>query len=166
MHSRTAVVPLVAALLLPLPACRPSRPAVAPVSGRITRDGKPVTSGVVSFYPVAGRPAAGQIDADGRYTLGTFTRNDGALLGSHRVVIEARSVTEGKRRPTTKVAQLSDDMPEAIRMEMEAGNATAGFEQITWLVPETYAAQATTPLRADVQPGRNVIDFDVPSSAK
>jgi hypothetical protein len=37
--------------------------------------------------------------------------------------------------------------------------------EITWIVPEKYAAQATTPLRAEVQPGRNTIDFDIPSPA-
>jgi hypothetical protein len=166
MRSKTAIAPLVAVMLLVVPACGPSRPAVAPVSGRISRDGKQVTTGVVWFYPAAGRPATGQIEADGRYTLGTFTQDDGALLGSHRVVIESRAITEAKRRPPPKVAQIPDDMPEAIRQEWEAGGLAAGAEGLTWLVPEKYAAQATTPLRAEVQPGRNVIDFDIPSPAK
>lgn len=166
MRSRTAIAPLVAVLLLTLPACGPSRPAVAPVSGRISCDGKQVTTGVVWFYPAVGRPATGQIEADGRYTLGTFTRDDGALLGSHRVVIESRTITEAKRRPPPKVTPLPDGMQEAMRQEWEAGGLAAGAEGITWLVPEKYAAQATTPLRAEVQPGQNVIDFDIPSLTK
>jgi hypothetical protein len=150
----------VAALLLALPACGRSRPPVAPVSGRITLDGRPVTTGVVFFYPAAGRMATGQIDADGRYRLGTFTPTDGALLGSHQVVIESRTVEQTFAQPPPAAAELPAEAPEAVRREMEAGMLLR--EKVTWIVPEHYAAESTTPLRADVKPGRNSIDFDLP----
>jgi hypothetical protein len=149
-------------LLLAFPACGRSRPAVAPVSGRITLDGKPVTTGVVCFHPATGRPATGRIDTDGRYRVGTFTPTDGALPGSHRVVIESRTVSTGPPRPARQTAPPPAGTPQDIAQEWEAGTLSTVATGIEWLVPEKYAAESTTPLRADVAPGSNVIDFDLP----
>jgi hypothetical protein len=163
MLRNEACLPMVAALLLTLSACGPARPAVAPVSGRITVSGKPVTTGVVWFYPDAGRAATGLIDADGRYTLGTFARADGALAGDHRVVIEAREILQPQVRRTPIKSDIPTDLPESIKQEWAAASASAGDAKIKWLVPERYAGVATSPLRATVNPGPNTIDFDLPS---
>jgi hypothetical protein len=63
---------------------------MAPVSGQVTIDGKPLTTGVVRFAPEGGRASQGAIDKQGRFTLGSYEAADGALLGSHRVMIVAR----------------------------------------------------------------------------
>src|SRR5215467_983540 len=63
----------------------------ASVSGKVTVNGKPVTAGLVSFTPIAsgakdpGKPAAGEVQKDGTYTLGTESINDGAVAGKHSV---------------------------------------------------------------------------------
>jgi hypothetical protein len=164
---RSVFATLVVVLLLTLAGCGPSRPAVAPVGGRITLGGQPVTTGAITFYPVNGRPAAGLIGPDGRYTLGTFAQGDGAIPGGHVVVIESRTVSLPKNRPAAApVAALPANLPDDIRRELEAGPPLFAPGEVTWLVPEKYAAQATTPLRAEVQPGRNTIDFDIPSLTK
>ena len=75
--------------------CGPGRPATTRVSGRVTYQGKPVTEGRIVFQPEHGRPAMGTLDADGRYTLTTFDAGDGALLGHHRVTIDAHRVSGG-----------------------------------------------------------------------
>jgi hypothetical protein len=168
-HSRSArsvFATLVVVLLLPLAGCGPSRPAVTPVGGRITLGGQPVTTGAITFYPVKGRPAAGLIGPDGSYTLGTFAQGDGAIPGSHAVVIESRKVSLPKTQPPTPSAALPANLSDDIRQELEAGPSLFAPGEVTWLVPEKYAAQATTPLRAEVNPGQNVIDFDIPSLAK
>jgi hypothetical protein len=66
---------------------------IAPVSGRVTLDGKPLANAAVVFSPVAtsdnkepGPGSGGKTDADGRYTLtivGKGTR--GAVVGKHKV---------------------------------------------------------------------------------
>lgn len=158
----SGAVALAFALLLTAAGCGRSLPPVAPVSGRVTVAGKPVTTGAVWFYPSAsGRPAIGQISPDGRYTLATFAAGDGALLGEHRVVIEAREIERTSAAPPKAAAELPADLPEEVRREMEAGMLLR--EKVTWLVPEAYAAASTTPLRAAVKPGRNTIDFDLPA---
>lgn len=151
----------IAALILTVSACGPSRPAVAPVTGRITVGGEPMTTGVIWFYPTTGRPATGLIDADGRYALGTFTKGDGALLGDHRVVIEARDLSQPEGQRSAPPSEPPADLPEAIKQEWASATASAGAAKIKWLVPERYAGLATSPLRATVNPGPNTIDFDL-----
>src|SRR5438105_2908960 len=74
-----------------------NRPKVAPVSGKVTHKGQPLTSGDVIFTPAggmdgaAGQIATGQIGSDGTYRLTTFNTGDGAVLGTHKVTVVARS---------------------------------------------------------------------------
>ncbi|MFM8497211.1 MAG: hypothetical protein ACKOEM_17075 [Planctomycetia bacterium] len=159
---RPTPVALAFALLLAAAGCGRSLPPVATVSGRVMLAGKPVTTGAVWFYPAgSGRPAIGQIGPDGRFTLATFAAGDGALLGDHRVVIEAREIERTSAPPPKAAADLPADLPEEVRREMESGMLLR--EKVIWLVPEVYAATSTTPLRADVKPGSNTIDFDLPA---
>lgn len=65
---------------------------VAPVRGTVTCNGKTLTSGDVTFSPIAesqegmpGKPAFGSIGPDGTFVLTTYESNDGAVIGKHRV---------------------------------------------------------------------------------
>ena len=67
---------------------------VAPVSGKITIDGQPLTAGKVMFAPTAkggnheaGRTAMGRLQADGSFQLTTYDEGDGAVVGEHWVTI-------------------------------------------------------------------------------
>lgn len=82
---------------------------VAPVSGKVTMDGKPLVGALVSFsaaQPPAGKspPAAqGETDEQGRYTLKMYEGNsawDGACVGENRVSItlDERSTVKAIRR--------------------------------------------------------------------
>ena len=59
----------------------------APVSGKVTLDGQPITKGTVTFVPRKGKTARGSISEDGSFTLGTYSNADGAIIGDQRVVI-------------------------------------------------------------------------------
>lgn len=69
--------------------------SVAPVSGTVTLDGKPLANATVVFQPDGGGkepgPASsGVTDANGRYTLRVVTGStDGAVVGKHKVSITA-----------------------------------------------------------------------------
>src|SRR5579884_1223222 len=73
-----------------------SRPKLGRVSGKVTYNGQPVPKGVVSFVPrsgpgaATGQGATGEIGSDGSYTLTTFDKGDGAVLGEHTVLVVAR----------------------------------------------------------------------------
>lgn len=61
-----------------------------PVSGQVLIDGNPLTKGYVRFVPTGGRSSTGNLDADGRFTLGCFEAGDGALVGTHRVEVSGQ----------------------------------------------------------------------------
>lgn len=69
-------------------------PTLAPVNGLVLIDGLPLTTGTISFVPdskrgTTGPLASGAIDSSGRFTLRTSVPGDGAVVGFHRVSIEA-----------------------------------------------------------------------------
>src|SRR5437879_1754127 len=64
----------------------------APVSGRVTLDGKPVSHVTVQFQPVGskrnvnpGRGSSAVTDADGTFALRVNTQQAGAVIGEHEV---------------------------------------------------------------------------------
>lgn len=131
------------------PACARHSLPLAPVTGSVTVGGRPVGQGRITFQPVDGRrPSSSRLAADGRYVLGTFAAGDGAVVGDHAVTIDARA-TDGPQ-PTSLADELERPNPQT--------------SSVRWLVPERYASASTSPLRATVGPGRNVLDFDVPAS--
>jgi hypothetical protein len=147
LKTKSAIV-----LLFVLPivvGCGPRRPATAPVSGRVTFNGKPLTTGQVMFYPDRGRTSVSPIDADGRYRLTTFKPGDGALLGHHRVTIEAARVA------------MQGKMPKNVEEEMRGHGFSPGATTVERLAPERYSELETTPLTADVAPQENTINFDL-----
>jgi hypothetical protein len=109
------------------------------VHGTVRLDGKPLTSGTVQFVPDAGRPAKGEVQSDGTYTLGTLGSADGAQVGAHRVAIIAYEAS-GDSRPA---------------YQARAANKP--------LVPQKYMAVGTSELTFDVKPGDNQADFELKS---
>jgi hypothetical protein len=74
-------------------ASRSDAPALAPVSGVVTMDGKPVGNAIVAFNPPGGQSSFGPTDAEGRYSLSYIDNLEGAAIGPHVVSITTR--TEG-----------------------------------------------------------------------
>lgn len=72
-------------------------PALAPVSGVVTLDGKPYPKAVISFQPIGtpenpnpGRGSSAYTDEQGRFVLRTDNERKGAVVGKHRVRIMTR----------------------------------------------------------------------------
>jgi len=64
------------------------RSQVAPVTGRVTLDGRPLEHAEVTFQPDGSqRPSIGRTDADGRYELAYKRGEPGARVGEHTVRI-------------------------------------------------------------------------------
>ena len=77
---------------------------VAAVSGVVLCDGEPVREGRIQFTPVregdsleSGKPGWGTLAQDGRFTLTTYGRDDGAVVGEHRVTIWSQRGEQGSR---------------------------------------------------------------------
>jgi hypothetical protein len=114
------------------------------VSGTVSVAGKPVPAGVrVEFLPQTpgASPSNGVTDASGRYDLWFNAYVAGAMPGDHLVSVTIPRVSNPDGTP---------------------GGVAPGLEQIH--IPVAYSGD-TSPLRHSVQPGRNVIDIDIPAAA-
>ena len=134
------LVALAAAVCL-LAGCGSDQLKTAVVRGTVTYNGKPVPNGTISFVPVSGPNATGEIQPDGTYTLTTYRKGDGAVLGQHTVVIVAMEDTS-KRLPEER-----NPLPPPI-------------------VPLKYTSLATSDLRADVKDQENTINFTLEDEKK
>ena len=112
---------------------------LAPVKGKVTFDGKTVPTGTVIFTPTPhiGPPALGTIQPDGTFTMTTYEDGDGAMIGSHEVVINA------VEEPPADLLPEQAPPPKVF-------------------VPMKYGSANTSGLTADVKEGEeNVINFDL-----
>lgn len=139
---------LLAALLLCAIGCG-GGPRLAPVSGKVTLDGKPLAGADISFYPVnvkagsdAGIASTGKTDVNGEYSLETTKGQRGAVVGPHRV-----SIT----RPIEDVGD-ADTRPKRTR----AGPPMKD------LVPARYMGEQSE-LKFEVLPEDNKADFPLTS---
>src|SRR5690606_8125533 len=57
----------------------PGTAPTVPVEGTLLHNGKPATAARIVFTPASGRPAVGNTDEQGRFTLSTFAPDDGAV---------------------------------------------------------------------------------------
>jgi hypothetical protein len=119
------------------------------VSGIVRLDGKPLTTGTIRFIPSAGRPATGQIQSDGTFTLGTYGKNDGAIVGLHRVTVVA----------------IQSDLNQADASDREsATRRTTASPDVKSLVPKRYNGPVSSGLTFEVKPGDNLdAEFDLTS---
>ena len=69
--------------------CGSGDETLAPVSGTITMDGKPLAKAKIDFMPKnGGRPASGITDEEGKFSaVGTFVMGDGGTIGENWVAI-------------------------------------------------------------------------------
>ena len=134
-------LPLVVALLVFVAGCGPN---VAPVSGRITLDEKPLANATIIFTPISDDPnpgigSQGKTDKDGQFTLKMMSKENtiGALVGKHKVSITAYEGDDGS------VLSSGSDMKFRKR-----------------IVPTEYNAKST--LTFDVPPGGSMsASFDL-----
>ena len=128
------------AVLVTAVGCGSSESNIGRVEGIVRLDGKPLTTGKIRFLPTAGRGAIAEIQPDGTFTLGTFSKADGALIGMHKVaVIAVESGPGGRPDPGVPRPTLRS------------------------LVPDRYLAVGTSGLTYEVKPGLNRAEFDLTS---
>ncbi|MBM4095286.1 MAG: carboxypeptidase regulatory-like domain-containing protein [Planctomycetes bacterium] len=112
---------------------------MAPVSGTVYMNDKPLANASVIFTPVEDnvRVGVGSTDKNGQYRLTSFQTNDGARIGKHTVTIRAYEVPDGPLKP-------ADDM---------------SLSRGKMLTPAKYSKADTSGLTGTVENKNNVIDF-------
>lgn len=121
-------------------------PELAPASGSITYQGKPLAKAQVVFASETGaRISRGITDESGRYQLGTFLPGDGAVVGKQRVTV----IAQGPPRPPP---------PGTPGAGMPGGPSLPGLP----LISEKYFQPQTSGLTAEVRPReQNVFDIEL-----
>ena len=64
-------------------------PEVAPVTGTVLWNGKPLEEGTIVFHPTSGRSASGTIKGGEIVEVTTTTKGDGAPVGENKVTVFA-----------------------------------------------------------------------------
>jgi hypothetical protein len=130
------------------------------VEGTVTKDGRPLRGVKVVFLPdtdagATGPRSSGRTDAAGHYRLRTDNGEDGVVTGKHRVLtLDPQSPKGGKMESSVGKSQLPERAKRLLEQQKTAGNAPR--------VSPSYAQFKETPLRAEVQPGPQTFDFDLP----
>lgn len=104
--------------------------SVAPAKGSVVFSGAPVTGGSVTLVPIvaddqklAGKPAKGEVTADGSFVLSTYDRFDGAVVGRHRVIYESPEGSEGEES-----AAEGEDEPAAQRADQRKSGKPSNLQ--------------------------------------
>ena len=141
MRARIAVAAvgglLAVALATGAPGCGGSELPLAKVHGKVTYKGKPLEQGQVVFIPgtgVLGPSAIGEIASDGTFRM-TTADQDGAVIGTHKVMVHSRRPLTDAEKGTLKITEL--------------------------LVPAKYADEQNTPLTCEVKSGDNVLNLEL-----
>jgi hypothetical protein len=140
---------LIAGLLL-LSGCGSRGPDLAPVSGTVALDGKPVAGAAVTFVPVqGGRPASAVADEQGRFQLTTFQSEDGAIVGKH----------------TGTVALVKR---EGMQTDADGLSVPVAASEIReeWIVPKRYSSAATSGLSFQVEHGMEPLRIELKSEER
>jgi hypothetical protein len=149
---RTRRLLLLAALLslLGLTAIGCGSPSpVAEVSGIVLLDGKPMPDALVEFCPdpekgTHGPVSAATTDEEGRFHLVSHDQRDGAVVGSHRVLIQdARSIPQA-------VTDFTKVKPPPVQPSR---------------ISHIYGSAASTLLRQEVKPGPQTVTLEIKSKA-
>lgn len=107
------------------------------VSGQVLYNGEPLKGVDVAFHPVdpmndAGYPPHATTDADGKFTLTTYFKDDGAPAGEWKVAVAF-----------------------AVQAVDEGADQT---KRLPFQVPAQYQRKESTPLTASVKPQSNTLE--------
>lgn len=139
------------------------------VTGLVTLDGQPLTTGVITFNPKAGGPTAyGAIGTDGRYELRTGAAA-GLAAGEYTVTVAANAAAPVPAVPAPEPAREAASEAQSPAAEAPAveppseGVPSGGPQVLPLLTPEKYANLDQTPLRAMIKGGEQTLEFHLTS---
>jgi hypothetical protein len=127
----------------PLVGCD-SGPRIVPASGQVLMNGKPLTGypGFVRVVPKGFRAATGRIDpADGRFSLTTYTTNDGCLEGSHPASVIVNQ-TVGNRLYWIVPEQYGNDATSGLKLEVSGSTSRLELKLKGKLTPAPAPTEA------------------------
>lgn len=103
-------------------------PDLAPVSGTVTLDGKPLANKEVIFAPENGRPSIGRTDENGKYELKYTVEIEGAIIGQHAVKISTPLPEGGNYAGYKESVPKKYNVESTLKEEVTSGRNTKNFD--------------------------------------
>lgn len=130
-HTRPIAIGLI---VIALVGCSDGGPKLEPLTGKVMRDGKPMTNVSISLVPVAsGLAAIGTADSSGNIKVQTNGRN-GAMIGKYKVGITEpiremtpAALASGSPPPVSFDPKFESPQTSGIEHEVLAGGGTFEF---------------------------------------
>ena len=107
--------------------------SIAPVSGKVTRNGQPVANAALTFQPETGRQSWGMTDSNGNFKLiyshdeRSGKDTEGALIGKHRVTVEFP--------PTDVHGSVAEDHKQILKKYGKNGSETLNIDVTKKMAP-------------------------------
>jgi len=112
--------------------CSDGRPSRVKVSGQVTLEGEPVTTGSVTFKPASGgRIGAGNIQSDGGYLISMYEEGDGLPPGKYLVAISSSKDVNDTTRRWLAPKEYSKATTSGLTAEISEDTDSMNFE-LTW----------------------------------
>ena len=135
-----------------------------PTTAVVRLDGKPLEGALVMLGPVGkGYSSQGTTAADGKATLTTFRRGDGAVAGGYKVLV---SLQETRDNPALKLPDPAVDREAYNLARDQAAQAGKSFYLVRELLPQRYVSFDTSGLDAEIRKGvANEVVLELSSEA-
>jgi len=134
MGHRCAGAVLAWSLLL-IAGCGGTRGDLAPVTGNVKLDGRPLPDALVEFIPQGGKGvvSVGRTDSDGNYYMMASRTAQGASLGVNRVRISTYEILDqnGKQVPVPEKVPTKYNSETELSVTVEPGDNTFDFDLST-----------------------------------
>ena len=130
LHARRCLV-FGSGMMVVFTGCGDGRPPRVPVSGTVVIDGQPLARGNIKFVPEGGRPSAGSIGKDGKFTLTCYDGNDGAIPGMHRVQVASNRIISDSKIEWFAPPVYADFRTSGIEVQIEEPVSDLKIE-LTW----------------------------------
>lgn len=125
-------------------------PALAPVNGTVTHDGKPLAKGTIRFESPGKPPATGKIAEGQIVEVTTFKPNDGAPVGAQKIAIWAQE----------------DAASAVVANPGESSKAGANYMVGKSLIHADYNNPDSSGLTADIKSGKNELKLELFATPK
>ncbi len=142
IHMSRFIICILILVWLPLIGCNYG-PTLGQVSGTVLYEGEPLPHGTISFELTGGKFAHGEIKDGQILNVRTNDPGDGVPVGNATIAINSVAMTS---EPST--------------LESATG-ASSGMAVGRDLIPVRYANPATSGLTAVIEPGENLLTFEL-----